>query len=300
MVGKRAVNAYLPPSGKRKSEKKERGSFRVHPLFLLVGVVYACTGELLVFFISTIVAVEHEYAHAFAAAKLGYRLNKVTLMPYGAVIDGDMEGIPFGGEAFVAVCGPLCNALTALLFVALWWLFPATYPFTDVACYASIWTAAVNLLPAYPLDGGRVLYAAVAKSGGEKRARRICKAATAAIAAGLLSVFVRRLVLGDFQLGLLIFSLFVFVGAFERSDGATYKKIDFSAKKALERGVELKTVALLSSCSVIKALSFVERGKFLVVEAYDEREEKIARFDQNELAEIFEKGDFGSKIDDFL
>lgn len=300
MAGKRAVNAHLSPSDEGKSEKEKRGRFRIHPLFLLVGAIYACTGELFVFFLSTLVALEHECAHAFAAARLGYRLNEVVLMPYGAVIDGDMEGISFGGETYVAVCGPLCNALTALFFVALWWLFPVTYPYTDIACYASVWTAAVNLLPAYPLDGGRVLFALIAKRAGEKKARTICRAVTVVTAACLVVSFVVLLRRGEFQFGLLTFSLFVFFGAFGNGSGGKYQKIDFSAKKAMERGVELKTVALLASCPVVKALSFCERGKFLVVEVYDEKEEKIASFDQNELAELFGKGKFGSKIGDFL
>ena len=67
--------------------------FRLHPLFFAVGVWYAFTGELFLFLISTIISVQHECAHAFAAAKLGYKLNAIVLMPFGAVIDGDLQGI---------------------------------------------------------------------------------------------------------------------------------------------------------------------------------------------------------------
>ena len=47
---------------------------------------------------SALVAVQHECAHAFAAAKLGYKLNAIVLMPFGAVIDGDLRGISFKDE----------------------------------------------------------------------------------------------------------------------------------------------------------------------------------------------------------
>ena len=43
----------------------------MHPLFLLVGVWYAVTGELFLFLLSALVAIQHECAHAFAAAQ-GY------------------------------------------------------------------------------------------------------------------------------------------------------------------------------------------------------------------------------------
>ena len=111
----------------------------------------------MIFILSTLVALQHELAHAFAAAKLGYRLNKVVLMPFGALIDGDLEGLTKKDEICVALAGPICNLFTAILFVALWWMYPATYPFTDTAFYASVSIFAVNLIPAYPLDGGRVL-----------------------------------------------------------------------------------------------------------------------------------------------
>ena len=66
---------------------------RLHPLFLLLGVWYAVKGDLFLFLMSTLVALQHECAHAFAAAKLGYKLNAVVLMPFGAVIDGALRGI---------------------------------------------------------------------------------------------------------------------------------------------------------------------------------------------------------------
>jgi len=65
---------------------------------------------------------QHECAHSFAAAKLGFRLNKIVLMPYGAVIRGDLSGISLKVEIAV---DRRRSALTILftaigLFVSLW------------------------------------------------------------------------------------------------------------------------------------------------------------------------------------
>ena len=166
---------------KQSGERKKRSSFfRLHPLFLLVGGYYAIKGELFLFLLSALVAIEHELAHAFAASRLGYKLNKIVLLPFGAVIDGDMKG-SFKDEIIVALCGPLCNVLTALFFAAVWWFEPTMYAFTDTAYTSSLSIAFVNLLPAYPLDGGRILQCSLAvffskgkadKSTAEKRAKR--------------------------------------------------------------------------------------------------------------------------------
>ena len=87
----------LHKSGRRR-RPFSRAKFTIHPLFILVGAWYSLTGGLFLFLISCIIALEHECAHAFSASKRGYRLNKIVLMPYGAVIDGDLQGISFKDE----------------------------------------------------------------------------------------------------------------------------------------------------------------------------------------------------------
>ena len=138
------------------SKKQGRIRLQLHPLFVAVGIVYSFTGDLPLFLLSGLVALQHECAHAFAAAKLGYALNKIVLTPFGAVIDGDLKHISLKDESLVAICGPLCNLATAFFFAAIWWFEPTMYAFTDTAYYASLTIATINLLPAYPLDGGRI------------------------------------------------------------------------------------------------------------------------------------------------
>lgn len=271
--------------------------FRLHPLFLAVGVWYAATGELFLFLLSAVVALQHECAHAFAAAKLGYKLNAIVLMPFGAVIDGDMRGISFKDEMYVAFCGPLCNLVTALLFVALWWFEPTVYAFTDVAFYSSLSIALVNLLPAYPLDGGRILKCALARAfsktqteqaKAEKRAERLCRALTLFFSAGFLLVFVALCARGEPNVTLLAFGLFLLVGAFgNKEKNAVYEKIDFSFSPSLEKGVEIRRVAVLDSCPVKDAFRFLARGSYLVLEVYDSQEKHLFNLPQNQLSALF-------------
>ena len=271
--------------------------FRLHPLFLLVGVWYAFTGELFLFLLSALVAIQHECAHAFAAAKLGYKLNAIVLMPFGAVIDGDLRGISFKDEIFVALCGPICNLITAVFFVALWWVVPAAYAFTDVACYSSLSIAVVNLLPAYPLDGGRVLKCALARAflkrtpeenRAERYAERICRAMTLGFSALFLLVFGLQCSKGSPNITVLAFGLFLLVGALgNRGKHAVYGKIDFSYQNALKTGVEIRRVAVLGSCPIKNAFRFLSRGSYLVLEVYDEAEEKLFELSQNELNGLF-------------
>ena len=295
------TNAYLPPSdGVKRDVKTGARTIKVHPLFLLLGVYYAFTGELMLFLISTIVAVEHELAHAIAAEKRGFKLNRIVLMPYGAVIDGDLSECPLQSEIAVALAGPICNFLTAAGFVALWWVCPSSYPYTDTACYISFWTAVVNLLPAYPLDGGRVLSAWLHKRVGEKKAVRIRRSVSLLISFALSAAFVALCFKRGFEIGMLLFCVFLLIGAFGSGGDARYEKISFSLKSAFARGVEVKRVAVLESCFVRRAIGFLEKGKYLVLEIYDEREEKRREIGQNELSDLFLLSSYDSRFSDFL
>ncbi|MBQ8428631.1 MAG: site-2 protease family protein [Clostridia bacterium] len=272
--------------------------FRVHPLFLLVGIWYACTGELFFFLLSALVAIQHECAHAYAAAKLGYRLHTVVLMPFGAVLDGDMKDASLKDEIFVAFCGPLCNLLTAVFFVALWWFAPTMYAFTDTAFYSSMAIALVNLLPAYPLDGGRIfkclLTRFLAKKhadfvAAEGKAVKICKAVTLTFALFLFTCFVGQwLARGKPNLSLFLFGLFLALSAFgNRGKNAVYARMDFSRTDALRRGVEIRRVAVTAACPIKNVFRFLSNQYFLVLEVYDEKNEFLCQLTQNELSALF-------------
>lgn len=269
----------------------------MHPLFFLVGVFYACTGNLFLFLISTLVALQHELAHAIVASKLGYRLNAVVLMPFGAVIDGDIHGISFKDEISVALAGPICNLLVSAFFVALWWLTPTVYAFTDTACYASLAIALVNLLPAYPLDGGRILKCALARlfsktqpqeSKAERKASILCRGLTLFFALCLLVLFVIQCLQKSPNFTLLAFGIFLCVGGLgNKNKNGVYERMDFSCKQNFERGVEIKRVALSHNRPVKEVLRFLSKGGYLIVEIYDEKQTHIRDLSQNEFSELF-------------
>lgn len=262
-----------------------------------MGVWYAVKGELFLFLLSALVALQHECAHAFASAKLGYTLRKIVLMPYGAIIDGDLSGISFKDELFVAICGPLCNLLTALFFLALWWLAPTMYAFTDVAYYSSLAIALLNLLPAYPLDGGRILRCLLAahylktmgvEAEAQRKSKRVCYWVALLIAALFLATFFALLANGNFHPTLLAFGIFIALGSKGNEDkSAVYNKMDFSAKDALQKGVEIRRIAILSSCPVKDTLRFLTRGAYLILEVYDEDENRLFTLTQNQLSALF-------------
>ncbi|MDE7158905.1 MAG: site-2 protease family protein [Clostridiales bacterium] len=267
---------------------------RIHPLFLLTGVLSAFTGQLFLFLGGCIAAIEHECAHAFAARRYGFRLDKIVLMPYGAVVSGDLIGLTRKQELWVCLAGPLANAATALAFVALWWLYPVAYPFTDAAMYVSLSLFLVNLLPAYPLDGGRVLMLAL-RPLGEKKAKIICACVTMAVAAGVLAYFVYSCFHTP-AFTALAFAILLAAGAF---GGGQYQRLRFSHTKSFARGVEEKRVAVSADCSLQNAVRFLSPDRYLVFVLYD-GEEFFGELTEGEFLSALESGESGKPLRDFL
>lgn len=264
--------------------------FRIHPLFLLFGVLTAFTGQLMLFLIATVAAVEHECAHAFCARKMGYSLDKIVLMPYGAVISGDISGISAKQELSVCVAGPLANAATAVLFVAVWWLYPEAYPYTEAAAYISASLFLVNLLPAYPLDGGRMLKIAL-RPLGEKRARIVCICVSLAISAGVLAYFIYSCFTAP-AWNALAFAVFLAAGSF---GGGSYCRLRFSRKKSFARGVEEQRIAISADTSVGYAVRFLREDRYVVFVLFEE-EEFLGELSEEEFLFGLEKGEFSSPL----
>jgi len=121
----------------------------------------------LVLFGSVIV---HELGHALTARRFGVKTSSIALFLFGGVASLEAEPPTPAADALVAVAGPAVSAIVALLAYGAMHLVDAVVPlrYTDAAAsilayvtFANAMLAAFNLIPAYPMDGGRVLRAIV-------------------------------------------------------------------------------------------------------------------------------------------
>ena len=176
--------------GKSFGRYKRQIKFSIHPLFVVLGVYYSAVGRLAEFILCSLTAVIHELGHGLAAERSSYKLNNITLMPFGAVVSGDIDGLKPKDEILIALAGPLINLAVGLFFVALWWLYPALYAYTDLIVSLNFSIALVNLIPTYPLDGGRVLCSLLALKWSKEKACRFCKILGLVLSCALLLAFI--------------------------------------------------------------------------------------------------------------
>ncbi len=127
----------------------------------------------------------HEYGHVLVAQALGVKVRSVTLMMLGGV--SEMDEMPHGkryGEFKLAIIGPVVSLLLALGLLAL--RAATTHPTLAVLSWwlgtANLALGIFNLLPAFPLDGGRALRSFLTERRGLLSATRTSVSVSKALA----------------------------------------------------------------------------------------------------------------------
>ncbi len=271
----------------------------IHPLFFLFGLFYALTGRIFIFITYSICAVVHEIGHSLVANSIGYKLNKIKLMPFGAVVTGNIDGLKIKDEIKIALAGPLINLCIGILFVAVWWIFPESYAFTDIVVEASLSMALINFLPVFPLDGGRIILATLSIFYGKHKALIISRIIGVAFSVLLLVGFgVTLFSVPNYSL--LFFSLFVIFGSLDRGKENTYVRIYSSLNtQSLKRGVPYNKFAIDSSVTVKKLISVLDVNSVNEVVVYSQ-DKPIAILSQEKIVKILQTGDLYAPIEKYL
>jgi Zn-dependent protease/CBS domain-containing protein len=164
----------------------------------------------------------HEFGHSLVAQRLGIEIHSITLLPIGGV--SNLESLPEkpADEVKITVAGPLVNVVLAPIFFGVGLLLGAVprLPadlFTGIGSvgqfffylgYINVVLALFNLLPAFPMDGGRILRALLATRLGAVRATEISSAVGQLFA---VAFFLIGLISGNLLLALV--AVFIFFGA---------------------------------------------------------------------------------------
>ena len=201
----------------------------------------------------------HEAAHVLAARTAGYAVREVELLPFGGV--AKIERLTERGAApalFVLLAGPLASAFLAACF----WGKEA--PLLAFAFEANQMLVAFNLLPALPLDGGRIVQVLLALSIGYQKASR-CAVALSYAVGGALALqaacdlyFVRQV---DLSLGCI--AALICLAAFRERKGMAFHVVCLMA----HRKAELAARGYMRVCEYVVRREMAVKDFFPLIEA---------------------------------
>jgi len=179
----------------------------------------------------------HEFGHVIAARRYGIKTPDITLWPFGGI--ANLERIPEkpSQELVVAIAGPLVNvAIAAGLILYLWLSGFGAVPANRLAAIedpansmivklagANIFLVLFNLIPAFPMDGGRVLRALLATRFSFGRATELAAMVGQGFAVlfGILGIFTNPM--------LIVIAVFVFLAASAEAGHAQLRDVSRGA-----------------------------------------------------------------------
>lgn len=248
--------------------------FSVHPTFLIFAIILLYFQKGLLLLIYIFVLIIHELAHAFVAKKLGYTIKNIKLIPFGICLNLNSREIMPKDEIKIAIAGPLINLIISVTLVCLWWFVPSMYNYTNIFCYANLITCMFNLIPAFPLDGGRVLFATLKESIEQKTAIKICKIINIIVSFVLLTLFVFTCFFQpNFTYLLVLFCILSSV--FEKNTNLSYSIINFSLQKKIGKILKVKTIYVSSEERVFKVFKYLNSFSYLQVFLYNNSTKKV-------------------------
>jgi Zn-dependent protease len=189
------------------------------------------------FFVSVVI---HEFAHSLYANRHGMKVRRITLFIFGGASEIKEEPQKPGHEFIMAALGPLTSIILSILFLGVWLLGTTTgvVALEVVGLLLSsinLILALFNLIPGFPLDGGRMLRGIVWKITGD-----FMKATRIAAGAGIAFAYI-LIAFGLFQLlvvGALGGLWLIFIGLFLRM--AAGASVDYAQTRQLLNGVKIR------------------------------------------------------------
>lgn len=188
--------------------------------YVLMGILAA-----ILFFASLLT---HELSHALVAKRKGIGVEAITLFIFGGVAQITSEPKSPGDEFQIAAVGPLTSIILALLFGVSWFFADLIHLPVAAAIFGALALvngilAVFNLIPGFPLDGGRILRSAVWKmTGNLVKATRVASIAGRVAAALLVARGVYLIVFSKDIFGLWSIFLGVFLA---QAAVAAYKQV---------------------------------------------------------------------------
>lgn len=232
----------------------------------------------LVFFMSVLI---HEMSHSLVARRRGTPVERITLFLFGGMAQIEKEPETPYSEFVMAIAGPVASFVLAGIFGLIWFFTRDIRPIAIPVGYLAVINVALgifNMLPGYPLDGGRVLRSIIWKvTGNLKRATFIASTAGRVLGFMIIAGGIYFIFTGNFLNGIWL----SFIGWFLQSSAQmSYRQliIENSIK-----GIKVKDILNKDIVHVLRDITLQELiddyfmkyrfGRFPVIE--DEEKQKL-------------------------
>ncbi len=265
-------------------------------LFLFLSIYLGYWKVTLIMFLSVLA---HEFGHGIAAKKLGIKILEIQFFPFGAI--AIMENITkYGGfeELLIALSGPVMSLLIALIF------FYFKVPANDLIFKYNFALFLFNLVPALPLDGGRIMRNIIIMRTSYKKATKILINTGKLLAIGLVLFNIYLIINNEITAAYIITAIFIFFGALKEEKNCSYVYLlnrNNKKEKKLKRKNYKKRLLIGSKGTYLKdIIEQFSPGNICEISVYDEKKSVFIILSEADIINAFLSKGYYSKIEDIL
>lgn len=279
-----------------KQALKDKIKFFIHPSFILLFLWFIIFLSFYDFLMFVGVVLTHELGHALQAKRLGYKLDSFFIAPYGVKLNYKDKCFDSKDEIKIALAGPMVNLVLAILAVSLWWIAPVTYVYLDEFVLQSIMLCLVNLLPCYPLDGGRIFVCLMSGKMPRKKAVKISCLLNYVFSAILFIIFIVTCFY-DFNPSICLFAVFLILGSIDSKFESRYVSLFF--KRKIKNFSRVSMLCVDDNVTISSLLKHIEPNKHTIF-AISRQGKRTHLIDEEDIKALAIKYPITDKIKDVI
>ena len=258
--------------------------------FLLILLLILLEKSFAISFISIII---HEFSHIIVARIKGSRFSSIQFHIYGSKVELlDVDELTYKDKLTVYIAGPLSNLLIIVFFIIINIHIPIR--FINEIISLNLGLAMFNLLPAYPLDGARILEVLLSRIVLFRKAREIISYLSYIVAAGFILLFIMSFIKYDkLNLSMILVGIIViYITNMEKKAvmyilmGNIYKK----RKKLIKNNyIENRIISVYYKIGLVNLMTIVDKNRFNIFYVLDDDLKVLFTLREDELIEALKK-----------
>ncbi|GAA0177345.1 M50 family metallopeptidase [Clostridium sediminicola] len=215
--------------------------------------------------VSLFFVILHEMVHYLVAKKYGFSGFYLEIKPIGTILNlKDLNDADPREDFIISISGPIFNICCGLVFFIINFFYKSELIYI---CFSTnIALGLFNLLPAFPLDGGRIFRDILAQKTLYKRANRITVKISMLFGILVIFIFSFLMLFGSYNFSICVIGIFIIYASYKEKERIVYiimadvirKKTKFSEKGFIEN----KSISIHFKKDLLKAMSILDKNKY--------------------------------------
>ena len=253
--------------------------------YIILLIILGFKGELVIAFAFVFL---HELMHYLIARILGFSGFDIEILPIGAVLKvKDLDEASAMEDLMISLAGPIFNLLIAVIFYILFRLY--SIPYLQLIYKTNLALGIFNLIPAFPLDGGRVFRDILSIRTIYRKANEISIRVSMVIGSIFMFIYFVSVSANKSNFNLGLISIFILISSVKEKERIVYLIMGYIIKKKyrfIKRGyVENRSISVFCEKNLLSVLGIIDKNKYNLFTILDENMSVLETLYEEEIIE---------------